>query len=147
MAATEADSRRLRFMQAAALLPGVVAALPAQAAVLEEDHADAMMHYYRGGGVSAWGPAFDVSKQVGSSFALTGYYYVDTLTSASIDVVTTASEYHERRNEGGLGLGYVYGDALINLKASRSSEPDYKASRTSVDLSQEVFGASSLAST
>ena len=60
------------------------------AGVLPEDRADAMYHYYDGGGVQIDGPSLLMRKQVGKSFSFFGNYYVDSISSASIDVVTTA---------------------------------------------------------
>ena len=58
-----------------------------------------MAHIYNGGGVTAYGPALLVRKSIADKVSLTGTYYVDTVSNASIDVVTTASPYKETRNE------------------------------------------------
>ena len=52
-------------------------------------------------------------SQIGSP--LSGTYYMDAVSNASIDVVTTASPYHETRHEFGLSADYVYRDAQITL--------------------------------
>ena len=61
------------------------------AAVLADDRADIMMHYYSGGGVTAQGPALLVRKGNDKSFSVFAGYYVDNVTSASIDVEAQAS--------------------------------------------------------
>jgi hypothetical protein len=99
-----------------------------------------MYHSYNGGGVSASGPALLVRKSVADKFSLSGSYYVDSVSNASIDVVTTASPYKERRVEYGLGADYVYRDSRITLGTTTSREPDYVANATSLDVSQETFG-------
>jgi hypothetical protein len=124
----------------AALLGGVLAAGGARAVDLPEDSVDAMYHSYNGGGVSASGPALLVRKSVADKFSLSGSYYVDSVSNASIDVVTTASPYKERRVEYGLGADYVYRDSRITLGTTTSREPDYVANATSLDVSQETFG-------
>ena len=61
----------------------------ARAAVLPEDRTDLMYHYYSGGGVTVNGPAVLVRKSAGDNVSVSGRYYVDTVSSASVDVVTT----------------------------------------------------------
>jgi hypothetical protein len=124
----------------AGLLGGVLAAGAAEAVDLPEDRADAMIHSYDGGGVKANGPALLVRKSLADNVSLSGSYYVDIVSNASIDVVTTASPYKERRTETGLGVDYLVRDALITLGATRSKEPDYTANSASLDVAQEVFG-------
>ncbi len=67
--------------------------LPITAAILPEDRADALYHRYDGGGVTIQGPSLQARKQIGKSFSLAGSYYVDSITSASIDVITQGSPY------------------------------------------------------
>lgn len=124
----------------AALLGGVLAASGARAADLPEDTAEALFHSYNGGGVSANGPALLVRKRLADKVSLSASYYVDAVSNASIDVVTTASPYREQRNEYGLGMDYVYRDAKISLAASTSRESDYTANRFGLDVTQETFG-------
>jgi hypothetical protein len=122
------------------LLAGVLASGSARAVELPEDRADVMYHYYDGGGTKATGPAVLVRKSLADKVSLSGGYYVDMVSNASIDVVTSASPYKETRREETLGLDYVYRDASITLSASNSSEPDYTAKSAGIDVSQEVFG-------
>ena len=124
----------------AGLLGGALASGHAAAADLPEDRADLMYHSYTGGGVVANGPAVLVRKSIDDAFSLSASYYVDAVSNASIDVVTTASPYHEDRIERAAGLDYVYRDALISVAASNSKEPDYTADSASVDVAQDVFG-------
>jgi len=130
-----ADGARL-----AGLLGGVLAAATAKGAELPGDSAETMFHLYDGGGVTALGPAVLVRKSLFDTVSLTGSYYVDMVSSASIDVVTTASPYHETRTEYSAGLDYAYHDALISLSGSNSKEPDYTADSVSADVKQDVFG-------
>ena len=129
-----------RLTRLAGLLGGVLAAARAHGVELPEDRADAMFHLYDGGGVTALGPAVLIRKSLFDRFSLSGSYYVDMVSNASIDVVTTASPYHETRRESALGLDYVYHDSLISLSGTHSKEPDYSADSAGVDVSQDVFG-------
>ena len=79
-------------------------------------------------------------KRLADKVSLSASYYVDAVSNASIDVVTTASPYRETRTEYGLGADYVYRDSKISLSTSSSREPDYIANRIGVDVSQETFG-------
>jgi hypothetical protein len=130
-----ADGARL-----AGLLGGVLAAARAGGAELPEDRADTMFHLYDGGGVTALGPAVLIRKSLFDRVSLSGAYYLDMVSNASIDVVTTASPYHETRKEATLGMDYVYHDSLISLSGTHSKEPDYSADSVSADVAQDVFG-------
>jgi hypothetical protein len=124
----------------AGLIGGALSSAPATAATLPEDKAEAMFHLYDGGGVEASGPSLLVRKSLFDKVSLSGTYYVDMVSNASIDVVTTASPFKERRTEYGLSADYLYRDAIVTVAASTSDEPDYKADGVSIDVSQEVYG-------
>jgi hypothetical protein len=122
------------------LLSGFLAVGGAKAVDLPANKAEAMFHIYDGGGVEATGPALLVRKSFADRFSLSAQYYVDSVSNASIDVVTTASPFKEKRTAYDFGLDYVVRDTLIKAGISKSNEPDYDVSGYSVDLSQEVFG-------
>lgn len=124
----------------AGLLGGLLAGTGAPAVELPEDRADAMYHLYDGGGVRAQGPALLVRKSLADKVSLSASYYVDMVSNASIDVVTTASPFKETRHEYGLGADYVYRNALVSVSATHSKEPDYTADALNLDVAQEVFG-------
>ncbi|HSB98898.1 MAG TPA: DUF3570 domain-containing protein, partial [Burkholderiaceae bacterium] len=125
----------------AGLLGGVLPSAPTAAMTLPEDTAEALYHLYDGGGVTAQGPALLVRKSLLDKVSLSGTYYVDAVSNASIDVVTTASPFKETRKEYGVGVDYAYRDSLMSLSYSNSDEPDYKAQGLSIDVAQEVFGS------
>ena len=124
----------------AAVVGGTLAAGSALAVDLPEDRAEVMYHLYDGGGTRASGPAVLVRKSMLDRVSLSAGYYVDAVSNASIDVVTTASPYKETRNEIDLGADYVVRDTLIKVSGSKSKEPDYLADTLNVDLTQDVFG-------
>lgn len=109
-------------------------------AVLPEERVDTMYHYYDGGGVRVTGPALLVRKNLADKVSVSGSYYADTVSSASIDVVTTASPYKENRTEYGAGIDYLYNDSLMDLSLTKSTESDYIADTLSMNYSQDVFG-------
>ena len=111
----------------------------ARAGVLPEDRADALYHYYDGGGVQIDGPSLLMRKQVGQQFSVFGNYYVDTISSASIDVVTTASAYDEERTEYSVGFDYLRADTIMSFSYGNSDEDDYQADTFNFGIAQEIF--------
>lgn len=114
--------------------------LPTMAGVLPDDRADALYHSYDGGGVEINGPSLLVLKNVSQNVALSGNYYVDSISSASIDVVTTASPYSEKRSEYSLGADYMHGNSIMSLSYTNSEENDYSANTASFGVSMDMFG-------
>lgn len=110
------------------------------AAVLPEDRADLLYHSYDGGGVTISGPSLLVLKQLGGSAAITGNYYIDNVTSASIDVVTTASKYTEKRTEQTIGFDYIHNKSSMSLAYTTSEENDFSAESAHLNYSQDFFG-------
>ena len=124
-----------------AALALVLCATAAQAGVLPEDRADAMYHRYQGGGITVQGPSVLVRKKFGESVSATANYYVDAITSASIDVVVSgASEYKERREQISLSTDYLRGKTTWSANFVDSKENDYKARTWSLSVSQDMFG-------
>lgn len=111
----------------------------ASAAVLPEDRADALFHYYDGGGVKVSGPAVLVRKGDNKSLSGFGHYYIDNVSSASIDVLATASPYREERTEYGVGLDYLTGDTIVSGGYSNSSENDYEADTFNLGVAHEML--------
>ena len=116
------------------------AATQAGAAVLPEDKAEALFHVYDGGGVRADGPALLVRKSIADRVSLSAQYYVDAVSNASIDVVTTASPFKEKRTAWDFAVDTVVRDSTLTLGYSKSTEPDYIAEGLNFDVAHEVFG-------
>ncbi len=131
-------ARALRLLQA--LIGGAVASGAASAATLPEDKAEALVHVYDGGGVKATGPALLVRKSLADRVSLSAQVYVDAVSNASIDVITTASPFKETRKAWDFSVDTVVRDSTLSLGLSRSSEPDYLADAVNLDLAHEVFG-------
>ncbi|MEJ2522159.1 MAG: DUF3570 domain-containing protein [Gammaproteobacteria bacterium] len=123
---------------AAALFGLAVVAL--QAATLPEDSAELMFHSYDGGGVEVTGPAMELTKSFARDFSANVSYYVDSISAASIDVVTSASPYAERREEIGTGLKWLKGDSLMSVGYVSSDENDYESDTYTAAISQVFFG-------
>jgi hypothetical protein len=114
--------------------------LAAVAGVLPDDRADLMYHYYDGGGVTIDGPSLLVRKKFAEKYAVNASYYVDMVSSASIDVITTASPYKEERTQYGVGFEYLRGKVTYTASYSNSSENDYEAKTANLSISQDMFG-------
>ena len=110
------------------------------AAVLPEDRADALYHSYDGGGVEITGPSILVRKKFNESVSASFNHYVDNVTSASIDVLTSASPYTEERKENSLSLDFLNDKTLMGISVTKSIESDFDASTIGVSFSQEFFG-------
>lgn len=118
----------------------VVCGSQSQAAILPEDRSDVMYHGYEGGGLKVDGPSVLVRKAYKDKFSLWGNYYVDMISSASIDVVTTASPYTEERKEFSLGLDYLHGKTNMGASYTNSEESDYSANAARFSINHDFFG-------
>ena len=66
-------------------------------------------------------------SQFGPSFSAVANYYVDFVSSASIDVVTTASPYTEERTQWSVGMDYLRGNTMMSLNyVEFSVESDFR---------------------
>lgn len=110
------------------------------AAVLPEDRLDALYHSYAGGGVEVNGPSLLLRKMFGAKSSLTANYYVDAISSASIDAVSSASPYKEKRIEKSVGGDFLLNNAIMSLNYTTSDENDFNAKTASFNLSQDMFG-------
>jgi Protein of unknown function (DUF3570) len=117
-----------------------LAAVPALAGVLPEDSADVMYHRYQGGGITVQGPSILVQKRIGDHFAVNANYYQDMISSASIDVLLSASPYKETRTQKTVGAQYLHGKTTYSAGFINSVEPDYKANTSYYSISQDMFG-------
>ena len=131
-------SRRARV--GVALVLAWSAASMSPATVLPEERADVMYHRYDGGDVTVSGPSVLVRKNVGEKLSIAANYYTDFVSSASIDVQTSASPYDETRNQYSLSADLLNGKSVYSLGYIRSSESDYQADTAFFGVSQSLFG-------
>jgi hypothetical protein len=109
--------------------------------VLPDDRADALYHRYEGGGVTIHGPSVLVRKKMAEKYSISANYYMDMVTSASIDVETSgASEYKEERKQYSFSFDYLRGKTTYSLSYTNSEENDYEAETFSFGISQDLFG-------
>lgn len=114
--------------------------LRVQAGVLPEDRGEVLYHSYEGGGVTVSGPSLLVRKKFGESVDVNATYDVDMVSSASIDVMSSASPYKEHRKQWSVGSEYLHGKTTYNASFLRSDEPDYLSDNLSFGISEDMFG-------
>jgi hypothetical protein len=119
-----------------------MAMLPARAlaGVLPEDRADVLYFRYDGGGVVIDGPSVLVRKSIGEHVSVAANYYIDMVSSASIDVETTASPYEDERTQGSLSMDFLHGKSTYSIGYVNSDESDYQAKTMFAAVSHDMFG-------
>lgn len=126
------------FLLACLLLLSTVGS--ASAGVLPEERADMLYHSYDGGGVEVNGPSLLVRKNTSTNTSVFYNYYVDHISSASLDVLIGGSRYEEERTEQSAGIDYLRGKTNMSVSYTNSSENDYNAGTLSFSISQDFFG-------
>ena len=114
--------------------------IPLMAAILPEERVDVLYHRYSGDQVTVDGPSILASKNFGKHTSVYAGYYADSVTSASIDVRTAASQYTESRTEFNYGFNWLYDNANISLGYTNSEEHDYSSDTYHFGISQTMFG-------
>ena len=129
-----------RVQRIVVTLTGLLLSSSALAGVLPEDRSDILYHLYEGGGVRIDGPSILMRKQVGKSTSFAANSYIDMISSASIDVITTASPYTEERTQWSLSMDYLRGNTMMSVGYTTSTESDFDAKTYSFAVSQDMFG-------
>jgi len=111
-----------------------------RATVLPEERADVMYHGFDGGGVTVTGPSILVRKNASTNTSVYYNYYIDHISSASLDVLTGGSPYTEKRTEQTGGIAFLHGKTTTSLSYTSSFEKDYKSGTLNFNLSQDFFG-------
>ncbi len=108
--------------------------------MLPEDRADVLYFRYDGGGVIISGPSMLVRKSIGEHVSVQANHYIDMVSSASIDVETSASPYDDERTQSSLSVDILHGKSTYTLGAVKSDESDYLANTAFVGVSHDMFG-------
>ena len=117
-----------------------LAGTPVLAGVLPPDRFDVLMHKYQGGGITVQGPSILIQKKLGDHVSVGANYYQDMISSASIDVLLTASPYRETRTQKRASVQYMHGKTSYVAGFINSIEPDYRANTSYYSVSQSMFG-------
>src|SRR4051812_3127598 len=110
------------------------------AGVLPEDRADILYCRYDGGGVTINGPSVLVRKSIGEHVSVAANYYIDMVSSASVDVETSASPYDDERTQSSLSVDFLHGKSTYSLGYVNSDESDYQAKTMFGSVSHDMFG-------
>jgi hypothetical protein len=140
-------ARSGRFARIASAALALLAALAAPgfvpvaaAAVLPEDRADILYHRYEGDRVIVDGPSVLVRKKFADKVSVVANYYLDMVSSASVDVLSTASPYTDERTQMSLGVDYLRGKTTYSVGYIDGDESDYLARTAYLSISQDMFG-------
>jgi hypothetical protein len=112
----------------------------ANAGVLPEDRADVLYFRYDGGGVTINGPSVLVRKSIGEHVSVAANHYIDMVSSASVDVETSASPYDDERTQSSLSVDFLHGKSTYSIGYVNSDESDYKAKTMFGSISHDMFG-------
>ena len=112
----------------------------ANAGVLPEDRADLLYFRYDGGGVTINGPSVLVQKSIGEHVSVSANYYIDMVSSASVDVETSASPYEDERTQSSLSAAFLLGKSTYSVAYVKSDESDYVADTMILGVSHDMFG-------
>lgn len=122
------------------LVPLLLLCAAAQAAVLPDDRADLFYSTYKGGGMDITGKSVLVRKKFAESVSVQAEYFVDTVSGASIDVLSNASTIHDERKQKTVTVDYIRGKTSYTASYSNSKETDYVSDNWHVGLSHDMFG-------
>lgn len=137
---TNLSSMRKRILSFVCVITLATQVCQVRAGVLPEERADLLFHSYDGGGVQVNGPSLLVRKNTSTNTSVFYNYYVDHITSASLDVLIGGSKYNEERTEQSVGVDYLHGKTTTSLSYTNSAENDYNAGTFSFNISQDFFG-------
>lgn len=99
-----------------------------------------MYHSFEGGGVTVTGPSILVRKNTSTNTSVFYNYYVDHISSASLDVMIGGSPYTEKRTEQSAGIDYLHGRTKTSFSYTNSDENDYHSNTYNFNMSQDFFG-------
>ena len=112
----------------------------AGAAVLPDDRADVFYSNYTGGGMDITGKSVAVHKKISEALGVEANYFIDAVSGASIDVLSSASSIHDTRRQKSLTLNYIRDKTEYTASYTNSVENDYISNTTHFALSQDMFG-------
>src|SRR5688572_15499844 len=134
----QVHTRLARYVITCLALAGVAGV--STAGVLPEDRADVLYFRYDGGEVEISGPSMLVRKSIGEHVSVAANYYIDMVSSASIDVQTSASPYEDERTQSSLSMDFLHGKSTYSIGYVSSDESDYKAKTMFAAVSHDMFG-------
>ena len=110
------------------------------AGVLPDDRADIFYSKYSGGGMDITGTSVLARAKITEDFAVEANYFVDSVSGASVDVLSNASVIKDERKQKSGTVEYVHDKTTYSLSYINSVERDYISNTTHFSLSQDMFG-------
>jgi len=108
--------------------------------VLPDDRADLLVHVYEGGGITMQGPSLLARKKFMNTVSLAASYDTESISDASIDLLTPTSPASERRNRYGLSADVAHGKDTYSAGYLSSTESDYRSRTAFLSVSEDMFG-------
>jgi uncharacterized protein DUF3570 len=129
-----------RMFARAAVVAALVLIRSTSADVLPDDRADIFYSKYSGGGMDITGKSVLVRKKISEDLAVEANYFIDTVSGASIDVLSQASVIKDERKQKTATIEYLHDKTTYSLSYINSTERDYISNTTHFSLSQDMFG-------
>ncbi len=131
---------RLQLTRLAMAALGCSLALPAWA----QEQVDTRVEVYTDGWITVISPATMVQVSPNEQWTVVGGVHVDDISGATLvvqaDAITAATEVHERRVQGDVGVDYAGGSTWgVGGGVYTSQEPDYTVTDGSLTVRAEFF--------
>jgi hypothetical protein len=112
----------------------------AHADVLPDNRADLFYSRYSGGGMVIDGYSALVREKFSDTVAVEANYFVDRVSGASIDALSSASVIKDERQQKSLTVNWVHDKTTYTVGYTESRERDYISYTPHFSLSQDMFG-------
>ncbi len=129
-----------RHLTRTAALAALLLVRATVADVLPDDRADIFYSKYSGGGMDITGKSVLVRKKITEDLAVEANYFVDSVSGASVDVLSNASVIKDERKQKSGTVEYLHDKTTYSLSFINSTERDYISNTTHFSLSQDMFG-------
>jgi hypothetical protein len=108
--------------------------------VLPDNRADVFYSKYSGGGMDITGYSATARAKITENFAVEANYFIDKVSGASVDVLSSASPIKDERRQKSGTLEYLHDKTTYTATYMSSVERDYISETASFSLSQSMFG-------
>jgi Protein of unknown function (DUF3570) len=108
--------------------------------VLPDNRADVFYSKYSGGGMDITGYSATARAKITENFAVEANYFIDKVSGASVDVLSSASPIKDERRQKSGTLEYLHDKTTYTASYMSSVERDYISETASFSLSQDMFG-------
>src|SRR5882757_560227 len=124
----------------AAMIAALLLIRSTSADVLPDNRADVFYSKYSGGGMDITGYSATARAKITENFAVEANYFIDKVSGASVDVLSSASPIKDERRQKSGTLEYLHDKTTYTASYMSSVERDYISETASFSLSQSMFG-------